>query len=118
MFGISAFAQAPYAALGGPPIIALSIVEDMTLADLSTQTSAFLQSFTDGSILADTPTRLITFPFSVTESITSNDSNTQYTAYKPAVVENVSMAENTVTAGWSIVNTAQTPIWTLINTST
>jgi hypothetical protein len=117
MYGISAFAQAPYAALGGPPVIELSIVEGMTLADLSTQLSTFLQSIVEDSVLADTPTRLITFPLSVTESILSGDFNTQYTAYKPTFVENVSMGENTRVTGWSIINTAQGVVWTKINTS-
>lgn len=117
MYGISAFAQAPYAALGGPPVIELSIVEGMTLADLNTQLSTFFQSIVEDSVLADTPTRLITFPLSVTESILSGDFNTQYTAYKPTVVENVSMGENTLTTGWRIVLTNEDVVWTLINTS-
>jgi len=117
MYGISAFAQAPYAALGGPPVIPLSIVEGMTLADLSTQLSTFLQSLTEGSTLADTPTRDVTFPLSVTETILSDDFNTQYTAYKPTVVENLVMGENTLTTGWRIVLTNEDVDWTLINTS-
>ena len=117
MFGYAAFAQSPYAALGGKAPIPLSIVEGMTVADLSTQASAFIQSFTDGSTLADTITRDVTFPFFVVEDVTSGDFNTQYTAYKPTVVENVSMGENTLTTGWRIVLTNEDVVWTLINTS-
>jgi hypothetical protein len=52
MFGITAFAQAPFASLplGGNQFI-LAISEDFTSADASTQLSAFLQSITEPIIV-------------------------------------------------------------------
>jgi hypothetical protein len=46
MFGYAAFAQSTFAGLGGTAF-ALSISEDITLADSSAQASAFLQSITE-----------------------------------------------------------------------
>ena len=52
MFGISAFAQSPYASLG-TNAYALSITEDVGLTDSNTQASAFLQSITEPLSLFD-----------------------------------------------------------------
>jgi hypothetical protein len=52
MFGISAFAQVPFASLANTGIV-LSIIEDVGMADFSTQLSAFLLSQTNDIIVDD-----------------------------------------------------------------
>ena len=60
MFGISAFAATPFASLAGN-VFAFDITENITLADTSSQVSAFLQSLAENSTLGDSSTQLSTF---------------------------------------------------------
>jgi hypothetical protein len=51
MFGLSAFAQSPFAATGK---YAISITENASLADASSQLSAFLESLTEAFTAGNT----------------------------------------------------------------
>ena len=66
MFGISTFAQVPFASLG-PNAFALSISEDFSPADDSSQVSAFLQSIAEPITLTDNNSQAAIFVFGLTE---------------------------------------------------
>ena len=77
MFGISAFAQAPYSSLG---IAAynFNVTEDIALDDSSAQFSEFLQDFIENTNVADVVNNVgFNFFGSATETISFADSSTQ-----------------------------------------
>ena len=54
MLGIPAYGATPFAAQAGNSY-SFSVAENIGAADSSTQLSAFLQTFSDGITIADTP---------------------------------------------------------------
>jgi len=81
MFGYGAFAQPPFASLAGTAY-ALSISEDITLADSSTQSQTLLNSITENIGIADVVNDAGANYFgSLTEAITLDDSSAQVFAY-------------------------------------
>ena len=73
MFGISAFAQSPFASLGMNAYV-LSITEDVNLADSNAQASAFLQSITEPITLTDLNSQGVIFIGTVSEEVGLADS--------------------------------------------
>ena len=53
MFGISAYAQTPFAALGGGNSFVFAVTEDVSMADANSQVWSFLQAITEPIILSD-----------------------------------------------------------------
>ena len=103
MFGTSAFAQSPFATLG-PVALDLSISEDITLADASTQASAFLQLITEPITVdeVENDTGIIFFD-SVTEAISVADSSTQASTFLQSRAENINAADaQTITAAFAV----------------
>jgi hypothetical protein len=103
MFGIAAFAQSPFASLGGTAY-ALSISEAITLADSSTQASAFLQSITEPITVTQVPNDTGgNFFGSVTEAISLADSSTQASTFLQSRTENLNPADTpTITGQFSV----------------
>jgi len=75
MFGITAFAQAPFAALGGNAYV-FSLTEDSGLADSNSQTFTFLQSITEPFTITDNNSQAGLFIETISEGFTLADSNT------------------------------------------
>ena len=81
MFGLSTFAQTPFAALGGGNQYALSITEAFTSSDSNTQQFAFLQSITEPVTMTDNNSEAAIYIFAETENFGVADSNTQQFAF-------------------------------------
>jgi hypothetical protein len=103
MFGISAFAQSPFASLAGTDII-LSIIEDIGVDDSSTQLSTFLQSITEPIGVSDVENDAGgNFFGSVTETITLDDSSTQASTFLQDITEDLLPADTpTIAADFSV----------------
>ena len=94
MFGISAFAQAPFASLG-TLAFSFSITENIGMADSSTQQSAFLQSTTQNIIVDDVDNDAgINYFGSATETIAFDDSSTQLSTFLQTIAEDFSPASH------------------------
>jgi hypothetical protein len=104
MFGIAAFAQSPFASLGGTAF-ALSISEAITLADSSAQASTFLQSRAENIGIADVINDAGANYFgSVTEAITLADSSSQASTFLQSIAENLNPADSqTITGQFAVM---------------
>ena len=93
MFGISSFAQSTFAGLGTNAFV-VSITEDSSLADFSTQISAFLQSQVEDIIVDDVDNDTgVNYFGSATEAITVGDSSTQVSTFLQTIAENFNPAD-------------------------
>ena len=92
MYGISAFAQSPFAALGGN-YYPLSITESLTSRDSYVDIAAFLASITEGITSGDVESSTAQFAAIVTEALTSADAETIGSAYFFVQVENFAPAD-------------------------
>jgi hypothetical protein len=117
MFGISSFAQVPFASLAGTAFTA-SLAEDIGMADSNSQIFVFNQSFTEsinaiadvindagvnyfGSAtenigLADLSTQVATFLQSLAENVNPNNSSGISTLYIFTIAENQTLADTPV----------------------
>jgi hypothetical protein len=103
MFGYASFAQSTFAGLGGTAF-ALSISEDIALADDSAQASAFLQSITE-PITVDEVENDVGGNFfgSVTEAISLADDSTQASTFLQSITEDIILADSqAVTAQFAV----------------
>jgi hypothetical protein len=96
MFGISSFAQTPFASLAGTAFTA-ALSEDITLADSSTQIFAFNQSFVENFGISNTENTDggSTFFLDTSETLTSGDSSTQLSAFLQSLSENSNPNDDT-----------------------
>jgi len=94
MFGIPAYAATPFAALAGTSY-SFAVTEDISAADSSTQLSAFLQTFSDGITIADTPNDAgVSYSDGVNEGITADDSSTQLSTFLQTFSDGVTQADD------------------------
>ena len=106
MFGYAAFAQSTFAGLGGTAY-ALTISENITSTDSSTQASAFLQSITEPITVTQVPNDTGgNFFGSITEAISLADSSTQASTFLMSRTENLNPASaQTASAQFSVSRT-------------
>ena len=93
MFGISSFAQVPFASLAGTAFIA-TIDENIGLDDSNSQTWAFLQSITEPVTMTDLSSTAGLFVTSINENFTSDDSSTQLSNYLQSITESTITIED------------------------
>jgi hypothetical protein len=96
MFGISSFAQAPFASLAGTAFTA-ALSEDITLADSSSQIFAFNQSVAENFDISNIENTDggSSFFFGATETLTFGDSSTQVSTFLQSLSENSSPNDST-----------------------
>jgi hypothetical protein len=106
VFGISAFAQSTFAGLGTNAFV-VSITEDSSLADSSTQLSAFLQSQTEDIIVAEVENDVgVNYFGSATEVIGVDDLSTQLSTFLQIIAEDFNPADTPIiTAQFAAVQT-------------
>ena len=106
MFGYAAFAQSTFAGLGGTAF-ALSISENISSADSSTQSQALLNSIAENITVTQVANDLGgNFFGSVTEAITMADSSTQASTFRQSITENLNPASaQTASAQFSVSRT-------------
>jgi len=115
MFGYAAFAQSTFAGLGGTAF-ALSISENISLADSSSQSSTFLQSIAENIGVTQVANDVGgNFFGSVTEAITVADSSTQQSAFLQSRTEPITLADTPTITGQFAVSRSE-PI-TIADTS-
>lgn len=96
MFGVSSFAQTPFASLAGTSI-ALSLVENFGSADFNAQQAAFLFSQIEAITSSDIETTgNALFIATINEAVTPNDSSTQLSTFLQSISENFA-PEDTIT---------------------
>ena len=92
MFGLSAFAQSPFASLGGQSYV-LTLTENATLADTPTTTFVFPFAVTEPFTSSDTNAEIDVFYEGVVEALTQADASTQQSNYLEAQTESLTSAE-------------------------
>jgi len=92
MFGISTFAQSPFASLGGA-FFPFTITEDSGLADTNSQISAFLQAIAEPITMTDDNSPAALFVVGVTENNTLDDSSTQQSNFLQSLTEDSLLAD-------------------------
>lgn len=97
MFGVSSFAQTPFASLAGVAY-ALSVAENIGLADTSSQLSAFLQNIAEPITVDEVDATAGDFFSSVIEAVTSAESATVLAAFLVSATENYSSADTPAVA--------------------
>ena len=110
MYGISAFAQAPFAALGGN-YYPLSITESLTSGDSYVDIAAFLASITEATTLADSQTAPFVFSFNISENLNSAETESVVAALNAAIVESLSILDANITGGWNTIDDTQNAQW-------
>ena len=93
MYGISAFAQSPFAALGGN-YYPLFITESLTSKDSYVDIAAFLASITEAITSGDAESSTAQFAAIVTEALTSADAETIGSAYFFTQTEATTLADS------------------------
>lgn len=106
MFGYAAFAQSTFAGLGGTAY-ALTISENISSADSSTQSQALLNSITENITVTQVPNDTGgNFFGSITEAITLADFSTQASTFRQSITENLNPADTpTITGQFSVSRT-------------
>ena len=134
MFGYAAFAQSPYAALGGT-LYAVATLENFSSADsmdaLRTAIGDIIESisidannqvvvqFSSSALenlnLANSQTGLAAFVTDVLEAITTANNQSALRTQFSSQLENIDIAEHFLDAAWIRINDNQSTTWTLID---
>ena len=92
MYGISAFAQSPFAALGGN-YYPLSITEAVTSNNTDSEVDVFYEGIVEGISQADSSTQTSAFYYTNTEAITSGDAESITAQFAAIVTEALTSAD-------------------------
>ena len=92
MYGISAFAQSPFAALGGN-YYPLSITEAVTSNNFDSEVDVFYEGIVEGISQADSSTQTSAFYYTNTEAITSGDAESITAQFAAIVTEALTSAD-------------------------
>jgi len=92
VFGLSSFAQAPFASTGGASYLFV-VAENIDLAESTTQSSAFLLSITEDTVLDDVDATAGDYFGSIIEAITIEDTPTIQAAFAQSVNEDSVLAD-------------------------
>ena len=93
MFGISSFAQVPFASLAGTAYTA-SVTEDVGMADANTQMWSFGQTLTENVVMTAFDSEAGFFVGTIVETFSVDDSSTQVSAFGQTITEPLTSAES------------------------
>ena len=91
MFGTSSFAQTPFASLTGTNF-ALSILENITVADTNAAVVALLFSIAENAGFNDSSNQQLVYPLSVIENISIADTFVGGLALSNSITEGITLA--------------------------
>jgi hypothetical protein len=135
MFGYAAFAQVPFAGLGGNYYDA-DILEAFTTQDslnvlriqnaiitenidsitgLEAVIAAFNLSISESLTATDSAVASGIFYGNVAENLNANDFNTTILVYNVSATEPTSVADVTQCFGWGTIDNSESTVWTLID---
>ena len=115
MFGYAAFAQPPFASLGGT-FISVFVTENITSADIEASTIVtFVTAISEGLNVADISAAIQIHNTLISENITLEDIKNPIFIYNVTAAEPISVSDVTNCFGFGTIDNSQSTNWVLID---